>query len=297
MGTLTITGPNSTLVQQSGALPIAVGHATDGAAVVNVQNNAHLVTGTGGFSVNATGQVNLESGAILDAYGPITLNGGAFNFLGGTLHVETFDGNLVNDGGALAPGHSVGTTDVSGNYTQRPAAALEIEIAGVFPGDWDVLTVEGNASLDGTIEVALLDDFEPVLGNSFTIVTTNVGNVGGQFETELLPTFNGLTFEVIYNPKSVVLQVIESNVLLGDYNFDGTVDAADYVVWRKGLDTTYMQDDYDVWRTHFGQTAGSGSGSFDNNFVPEPTSAAMLIVGFLICSFASGRRCRKLIRS
>ena len=34
----------------------------------------------------------------------------------------------------------------------------------------------------------------------------------------------------------------------GDFNFDGTVDAADYVVWRNGLGTAYTQNDYGVWR-------------------------------------------------
>jgi hypothetical protein len=33
----------------------------------------------------------------------------------------------------------------------------------------------------------------------------------------------------------------------GDFNHDGTVDAADYVVWRKGLGTIYSQDDYEVF--------------------------------------------------
>ena len=47
--------------------------------------------------------------------------------------------------------------------------------------------------------------------------------------------------------------------LAGDFNEDGVVDAADYVVWRKGLGTTYTQKDYDTWRAHFGQTAGIGS--------------------------------------
>ena len=34
--------------------------------------------------------------------------------------------------------------------------------------------------------------------------------------------------------------------LYGDYNRNGIVDAADYAVWRKGLGTTYTQNDYDV---------------------------------------------------
>jgi hypothetical protein len=45
----------------------------------------------------------------------------------------------------------------------------------------------------------------------------------------------------------------------GDFNQDGTVDAADYVVWRKGLGTNYSEADYDQWRGHFGETAGSGA--------------------------------------
>jgi hypothetical protein len=44
----------------------------------------------------------------------------------------------------------------------------------------------------------------------------------------------------------------------GDFNQDGAVDSADYVVWRKGFGTDFTQDDYDVWRAHFGETAGSG---------------------------------------
>ena len=69
--------------------------------------------------------------------------------------------------------------------------------------------------------------------------------------------------------------VIQAQVVIpGDYNFDGTVDAADYVVWRKHDGTTYTQADYDLWRANFGATADSGSGStFDrtSQFVaPEP---------------------------
>jgi probable HAF family extracellular repeat protein len=56
-----------------------------------------------------------------------------------------------------------------------------------------------------------------------------------------------------------ILDLPETPTLSGDYNNDATVDAADYVVCRKGLGTTYTQTDYDVWRTHFGQTAGNGA--------------------------------------
>jgi hypothetical protein len=65
-------------------------------------------------------------------------------------------------------------------------------------------------------------------------------------------------------------------VLLGDFNHDDTVDAADYVVWRKGLGTTYNDADYNVWRANFGATAPTSS-SIATTSVPEPTSCIVLL--------------------
>src|SRR5262249_12593335 len=57
------------------------------------------------------------------------------------------------------------------------------------------------------------------------------------------------------------------NPLTGDYNFNGVVDAADYIVWRKSVGQTgpglaadgnlnnqIDSGDYDIWRAHFGQS-------------------------------------------
>lgn len=67
----------------------------------------------------------------------------------------------------------------------------------------------------------------------------------------------------------------------GDFNCDGGIDAADYVVWRKNPDGTYTPDDYNVWHTRFGQTAGSGSSAIANEAVPEPSSILLLLLGIL----------------
>jgi hypothetical protein len=67
-----------------------------------------------------------------------------------------------------------------------------------------------------------------------------------------------------------------SSIVAGDFNNDNAVNAADYVVWRKGLGTTYTQNDYNVWRANFGQTAGSGSGATASAAVPEPTTLLLL---------------------
>ena len=63
--------------------------------------------------------------------------------------------------------------------------------------------------------------------------------------------------------------------LPGDFNFNGSVDAADYVVWRK-IDGT--QTGYDTWRSNFGRTSGSGlaMGGASNLAVPEPGSLGLL---------------------
>jgi hypothetical protein len=92
-------------------------------------------------------------------------------------------------------------------------------------------------------------------------------------------------------------------VLAGDYNGNGTVDAADYTVWRDNLggDGSTLGDhrdpantgvvsvaDYNSWKANFGQTAGAGSGataglpSSANAAVPEPTALALLTIGLAL---------------
>jgi hypothetical protein len=64
------------------------------------------------------------------------------------------------------------------------------------------------------------------------------------------------------------------DTLPGDYNNNGRVDAADYVVWRK---TDGQQAGYNLWRTNFGRTAGSGAGLASSAAVPEPYGLMLLI--------------------
>ena len=85
------------------------------------------------------------------------------------------------------------------------------------------------------------------------------------------------------------MNVVFSAPLSGDYNNDGVVDTADYVVWRKGLGTNYAQTDYDVWRAHFGQTAGSGTSATVNAAVPEPTALLLLTLAATCWCLRRGR--------
>jgi hypothetical protein len=67
---------------------------------------------------------------------------------------------------------------------------------------------------------------------------------------------------------------------------------ADYVVWRNGLGTAYTQNDYDVWRAHFGQTAASGSaGALPAPAgVPEPSTFALAALALATCAWRAHRR-------
>jgi hypothetical protein len=61
----------------------------------------------------------------------------------------------------------------------------------------------------------------------------------------------------------------------GDFNSDGTVDAADYVVWRKSDGTPAG---YDLWRAHFGEPVGNGAGAAaESAAVPEPATLVLLM--------------------
>ncbi|MEX2306895.1 MAG: hypothetical protein WD738_04855 [Pirellulales bacterium] len=64
-----------------------------------------------------------------------------------------------------------------------------------------------------------------------------------------------------------------------DFNGDGTIDAADYVVWRKNDGS---QAGYDAWRANFGMMPGSGAGLANGAAVPEPAAACLAIMGILM---------------
>jgi hypothetical protein len=73
----------------------------------------------------------------------------------------------------------------------------------------------------------------------------------------------------------------------GDYNGNGTVDAADYVLWRNGGSLqnevanpgTVTPQDYQEWRARFGNTSAAAT---LNVSVPEPTSWASLAMAAIV---------------
>jgi hypothetical protein len=77
--------------------------------------------------------------------------------------------------------------------------------------------------------------------------------------------------------------------MVGDYNGDGQVDAADYTVWRdtRGSTTNLTADgdqsgsvgqaDFNLWKHQFGAQASASAA----RSVPEPGALAFLIPGVL----------------
>jgi hypothetical protein len=79
--------------------------------------------------------------------------------------------------------------------------------------------------------------------------------------------------------------------LPGDYNADGAVDAADYVVWRKDDGSL---EEYNTWRTNYGRT--SASASAPAAAVPEPTALVLLVLLVLFAPAVAVRRFRLIPR-
>jgi hypothetical protein len=90
--------------------------------------------------------------------------------------------------------------------------------------------------------------------------------------------------------------------IAGDYNDNGTVDAADYVVWRDNLNSTNTlpndpnggtvdNDQYNTWRANFGKTAAGGIGSSLAS-VPEPVSSVIAFMAIVVIGLVDCRRTR-----
>jgi hypothetical protein len=99
---------------------------------------------------------------------------------------------------------------------------------------------------------------------------------------------------------SISTLVLISDGLPGDFNRDGVVDMADFVVWRKssGLtgdlaadgneDNIVDADDYTLWRINFGRSAAdAGQGS--TTAVPEPVSLTLVLIASAVVLFARRR--------
>jgi hypothetical protein len=245
---------------------------------VHVQNGATL---------SVFGEARIETGGQIELGGG-TLDAQFVNIDGGTLYGEgeVFVGTgpihspVRNISGRIEPGDPIGQLTIDGDLSQQEAGTLAFELGGtVAISQYDRLAVDRFAFLDGTLEVTLADAgsgmFTPSVGNSFTILTSGEG-IQGTFDDLLLPA--GFTWNVTYGANSVMLSVTGLG-LAGDFTGDGSVDTADYIVWRK---TSGSLPEYNDWRSNFGRTnAGAGSSTSVTSAVPEPSGVVLSVGGLL----------------
>jgi hypothetical protein len=277
LGSLTTIGAASadgTLVAENGLI-IEFGKSVTGRGLIDSQDDSSK-------PVINNGLVQGESPT-----NPIVMDG----YVKG---VGSFDN--VTFTGTHAPGLSPAALLV-GNIVYSDTATLALEIGGTITGNqFDQINSTGTIMLDGDLAVQLTGGFSPDEGDLFDILTAT-GGISGTFDTlpEELPSLAaGLQWQINYSANNVMLAVVSAG-LLGDYNNNGTVDAADYTLWRKALaagSTSLTNDptpgavdetDFEYWRAHFGETLGSGAGSAaaSSYVVPEQCSPMLALFTWL----------------
>jgi autotransporter-associated beta strand protein len=194
--------------------------------------------------------------------------GGETDFSG----ANTFSGGTIVDGGTLS---------VSGS-------------SATFGGG-DVTVNAGNAAIAAGVSNAILDTATLTLlgGGTAGVADTGYINLGAGINdtvaalvlgatTEPNGTYgssaSSATFKMDEYFSGTGIITVGAASLPGDYNGDGKVDAADYVLWRKSPGS-FGGDPagYNTWRTNFGSgSPGSGSG-LSAAAVPEPGSLSLVI--------------------
>lgn len=274
------------------------------------------IGGPGGFSYSSnytgSGQVTVPESAQIDAISnsfsnSINTRGQATGFSrwGGTITFDTSSRNWSFDHTA-APVPS--TTDFYSVAIHELAHALGFGEISPPPNNsvWQML-IAGNSfaganakALNGGANVPLHSDLAHwAAGTSSVVYGTSTPQEVAMDPDILDGTRKRFTALDAAGMKDIGWDVIAPPGVNGDYNNNGAVDAADYVLWRSKLnqnvtlpnDTTpgnVGSADYTVWRSNFGATAGSGT-LLVGDAVPEPTSFASVLVGGLVVLLWRGR--------
>jgi autotransporter-associated beta strand protein len=203
----------------------------------------------------------------------------------GRLSTNNLDGDLQIVGGSFG---AMGITNIGGDYFQT-GGALAIELG---PSS-DQLVVIGSADVSGILDLSLADGFLPSIGQIFSVLSAN--QLSGTFEQIVFPTLAAGAWSIAYTSDSVFLHV----TLPGDFNRNGNVDAADYVVWRRmagqsvaigtGADGNYdgivNELDFDLWKSNFGIGNSAGIGT-STGAVPEPATYVVVALATLFAIMA-----------
>ena len=147
----------------------------------------------------------------------LTVNGGAAN-INGTLRngatlvaaggilggIGTLGDTTVH--GTVAPGNSIGTLTIDGDYVQGAGSTFLVELEP--PSAADLLDVTGTATLQGGHVQVVQSPGSYVLGQTYNILSA-AGGVSGTFSGVDTGTWNTpfLAFDLAYAPDAVTLDV------------------------------------------------------------------------------------------
>jgi outer membrane autotransporter protein len=169
---------------------------------LSMQGTSWTLTGTGSFTTSTT-----VSSGFLHINGQLTsptvtiASGGT---LGGT---GTIIGNVTANGN-VAPGNSIGTLNITGNYTQATGSTYTPEVSTTAS---DLINITGTATIQGGTTVSVLA--APGLytvGQRYTILTA-AGGVTGTYTT-LTDNAPFVDFALAYDLDNVYLDVILAGV-------------------------------------------------------------------------------------
>ncbi|HEV3084276.1 MAG TPA: Ig-like domain-containing protein [Gemmataceae bacterium] len=185
-GTWQVAG-NSTLVLSGGDI------TTNAANIVLDGANANFYSDTNtsalsNFALNSVGgQFTLDDGRNFTAHGAFANAGSLIVAANSTFSApsgltQTTTGSLTGTGviaadvtsdGQVNPGGAApGVLTINGSYTQTASGGLNIKLGGTTVGtQHDQLAVTGTATLDGALNISLINGFTPGLANEFTVLT------------------------------------------------------------------------------------------------------------------------------
>ncbi|MEX2170238.1 MAG: PEP-CTERM sorting domain-containing protein [Pirellulales bacterium] len=160
--------------------------------------------------------------------------------------------------------------DIDGYVIHSPAGALNpggfTGLSGAGEDDWQIIapSISNISELNLDTSTVFSEGDSLPLGFGFTPGATED---------------SGLTFQYNVNGGAPISGLVEylSGDLDGDYNGDGTVNAADYTVWRDGGSPDSSQAGYQLWRSNFGAGIGSGAPAA----VPEPTALGLIAISLV----------------
>jgi hypothetical protein len=205
---------------------------TSGNGSISVLNAGSAVTHEFQLPVNLSKDTDVSAAAstVLEFDNQLNLNGKALNVSGlGRVNINN-DSTTGTPGSVVNSGILGGAGTIKGSLTNNSGGKIAIDISGTGAYGVQGLTVTGAATLAGSLYISLLNGFAPANGNSFTVLTAaNIVNNG----LTLSGSSAGFSFSIV-GGTNLILSF--STGVPGDYNHNGAVDAADYVVWRKTLE-------------------------------------------------------------